>query len=55
MTNLNTDFWGRHCWTQYEITYLNEKGKAKKATVYISMYDYEEPQILYGFKTVGMR
>ena len=40
---------------QYEITYLNEKGKEKTATVYISFYDYEEPRILYGFKTVGQK
>lgn len=39
----------------YEITYLNEKGKKKKALVYISFYDYEEPKILYGFKTVGQK
>lgn len=40
---------------RYEIKYLNEKGKEKKADVYISMYDYEEPQILHGFKTVGQK
>lgn len=40
---------------QYEITYLNEKGKEKKAIVYISFYDYDEPQILYGFKTIGQK
>ncbi len=36
----------------YEIEYLNEKGKKKKANIYISMYDYEEPMIPFGFKTV---
>lgn len=40
---------------KYEITYLNEKGEEKTATVYLSFYDYEEPQILAGFKTVGQR
>jgi tetratricopeptide (TPR) repeat protein len=40
---------------KYEITYLNEKGKEKKAVLYISFYDYEEPQILFGFKTVGQK
>jgi len=40
---------------QYEITYLNEKGKENTATVYISFYDYEEPQILAGFKTIGQK
>lgn len=37
---------------QYEITYLNERGVEKKAVVYISFYDYEEPLVLHGFKTV---
>ena len=37
----------------YEITYRNEKGKLKTTKIYISFYDYEEPQILFGFKTVG--
>jgi len=36
----------------YQITFQNEKGKKRKADVYISFYDYEEPQILFGFKTV---
>lgn len=36
----------------YEISYRNEKGKKKKASVYISFYDYEEPMILFGFKTI---
>lgn len=40
---------------QYEITYLNEKGNEKTVMVYISFYDYEEPQILFGFKTVGQK
>jgi tetratricopeptide (TPR) repeat protein len=39
----------------YEIKYFNEKGKKAKASVYISFYDYEEPQILKGFKTVGQK
>ncbi|MBL0912111.1 MAG: tetratricopeptide repeat protein [Bacteroidia bacterium] len=38
---------------QYEIHYTNEKGEAVKKLVYISMYDHEDPKILYGFKTVG--
>jgi tetratricopeptide (TPR) repeat protein len=37
----------------YEITYLNEKGKKKKTSIYISFYDYEEPLILFGFKTIS--
>jgi len=39
----------------YEITYFNKKGKKTTASVYISFYDYEEPQILFGFKTVGQK
>ncbi len=37
---------------KYEITFLNEKGKKKKVIVYFSFYDYEEPMILNGFKTI---
>jgi len=40
---------------KYEIYYTNQRGKEAKAFVYISMYDYEEPQILYGFKTAGQK
>lgn len=39
----------------YGITYLDAKGKKKTKTVYISFYDYEEPMILHGFKTVGQQ
>lgn len=39
----------------YEITYLNEKGIENKTIIYISYYDYEEPKILFGFKTVGQK
>jgi tetratricopeptide (TPR) repeat protein len=48
-------FMGMALLDHYEIKYLNEKGKKKKASVYISFYDYEEPQILFGFKTVGQK
>lgn len=40
---------------KYEITYLDSKGIEQKDIVYISFYDYEEPQILNGFKTVGQQ
>lgn len=36
----------------YEITYFDESGKENKTNVYISFYDYEEPMILNGFKTL---
>lgn len=40
---------------EYEITYMNEKGKEKKVSVYISHYDYEEPKILFGFRTIAKK
>lgn len=40
---------------KYEITYLDKKGKEKKAILYISMYDYEAPLIVSGFSTVGQK
>jgi tetratricopeptide (TPR) repeat protein len=45
-------FMGMAMLDKYEITYFDEKGKVVKETVYLSFYDYEEPLILYGFKTV---
>jgi len=36
----------------YEITYRNKKNKVETAKIYISFDDYEEPKILYGFKTI---
>lgn len=36
----------------YEITYLNKKGKKKTTLLHISFYDYEEPMIPMGFKTI---
>lgn len=40
---------------RYEIIYHNSKGEEKKKYIYISFDDYEEPQILYGFKTAGQK
>ncbi|MDQ3047107.1 MAG: tetratricopeptide repeat protein [Bacteroidota bacterium] len=48
-------FMGMALLDHYVITYLNEKGKKKKTSIYISFYDYEEPQVLMGFKTVGQK
>jgi len=39
----------------YKITYLDEDGKEKTAQLYMSFYDYEAPQILFGFKTIGQK
>jgi tetratricopeptide (TPR) repeat protein len=46
-------FMGTATLDKYEIIYLDVKGNEQKATVFISFYDYEEPQILSGFKTIG--
>ena len=35
---------------RYEVIYKNEKGRKKKAILYISFYDYEEPMIPKGFQ-----
>ena len=40
---------------RYELTYRDEKGKKRTTVVYISFYDYEEPMVLQGFKTVGIK
>jgi tetratricopeptide (TPR) repeat protein len=40
---------------KYRITYLNEDGKEKSTVIFISFYDYEEPQIIKGFKTIGQK
>jgi hypothetical protein len=36
---------------KYEITYRDEQDNTKKAIVYLTFYDYEEPMIIKGFKT----
>jgi tetratricopeptide (TPR) repeat protein len=51
----NNSFLGLAMLDRYEITYFDEKGIVKKAIIYISFYDYEEPQILFGFKTIGQK
>lgn len=40
---------------EYKITYKNEKGKKKMASVYTSFYDYEEPMILKGLTAAGQK
>jgi tetratricopeptide (TPR) repeat protein len=39
----------------YEITYRNEKNEIEKSKIYISFDDYEEPKILFGFKTIELK
>lgn len=36
----------------FEVVYQNAQGQEKKASVYITFGDYEDPKILSGFKTV---
>lgn len=38
---------------KYKISYTDAAGAAMTAVVYISFYDYEEPMILAGFKTIS--
>jgi hypothetical protein len=37
----------------YEVVYKNKDGKKKKAIIYISFYDYEEPMIPVGFQAAS--
>ena len=37
---------------KYEVIFLDEKGEEKTTMVYVSFYDYSEPEILFGFGTV---
>ncbi|MEI2740657.1 MAG: tetratricopeptide repeat protein [Chitinophagaceae bacterium] len=38
---------------KYKITYTDADGNPATAVIYISFYDYEEPMILTGFKTIS--
>ena len=38
---------------KYQMWFYDENGEQKIVYVYFSFYDYEEPQILYGFHTVS--
>jgi tetratricopeptide (TPR) repeat protein len=40
---------------KYQIVFTNEAGEQRTAIVYLSFYDYSEPQILNGFKTIGAK
>lgn len=40
---------------RYRITYLDADGNKQTTTIFISMYDYEEPMIIKGFSTVGKK
>ncbi len=37
----------------YEVLYKDKDGKKKKAIIYISFYDYEEPMIPFGFQAIS--
>lgn len=37
---------------QYEITYRDQKGDPRKAEIYFTIYEYEKPKALKGFKIV---
>jgi hypothetical protein len=39
---------------RYEIKYKDKDGKKKKAIIYISFYDYEEPMIPVGLSAKGL-
>ena len=45
-------FLGMGMLDQYEITYRSKNNKKKKAVLYLSFYDYEEPMIIQGFGTI---
>jgi tetratricopeptide (TPR) repeat protein len=38
---------------KYKIGYIDENGNPATVVIYISFYDYEEPMILMGFKTIS--
>ena len=39
---------------RYQIYYFDEAGKQQTTTIYISFYEYEEPKVVMGFKTIGL-
>lgn len=51
--NSEYGFMGTAMLDEYELSYFDSKNKLRTVNVYLSFYDYEEPQILDGFKTVG--
>ena len=38
---------------KYQMSYVDETGEQKIVYLYFSFYDYEEPQVLYGFSTLA--
>ena len=48
-------FNGKALLDSYEIKFINENGKKEKTVIYITFYDFEEPKIVNGFRTVGQR
>lgn len=48
-------FMGQGMLDMYEVTYTDEAGRKQTTTLYITFYDYEEPMIPVGFRTVGQK
>ncbi len=51
---LESAFMGMALLDKYRITYTDEGGTEKTAIVFISFYEYEEPAVLFGFKTIPL-
>ena len=45
-------FDGKGVLEKYRIVYQTAKGKDKESIIYFTLYDYEEPKILFGFTSV---
>lgn len=43
---------GKGFLSQYEITYLQKDRKSKTINLYLSQFDFENPQIIFGFGTI---
>jgi len=44
---------GKALLDHYLISFFDESGKKKETSVFMTFYDFEEPKILKGFKTIG--
>lgn len=48
-------FLGNASINQYEINYRDKQGNSKTRLVYISHYDYDQPKLLFGFKSTNQQ